>query len=158
MNKYAEVARTRVLVPLTSHLHYKPKAQVQRRYEAMGRELAYMQQMERSELPMLSKNGWSEQRLHVLFALNSFYQCYLAPLHASASRNASSVGRNVAIVHGSLNFDKRHAREVNDAADDLFSIARSLGIEGVWLALNTCNDVIYQLANRLREEGKLRDG
>lgn len=153
MASYAEIARVRVLVPLTRHLHYKPRAQVQRRYEAMGRDLAYIQQSKPGWLAALAKNGWDEQRLQVLFALNSFYQCYLGPLHASGRRDTSSVGRSYPIVHGTLHFDGRHAREVNDAASDFFRIAGLLNIEDYWLALNTCNDVIFGVSQRLRDEG-----
>jgi len=158
MASYAEVARVRVLVPLTRHLHYKPKAQVQRRYEAMGRELAYIQKSKPGRVAALAKHGWDEQRLQVLFALNSFYQCYLGPLHASGRSESSSLGRNHPIMHGTLHFDGRHAREVTEAAKDLFGIARLLDIENFWLALNTCNDVIFQIFQKLRNEGLVGNG
>jgi len=68
------------------------------------------------------------------------------------------LGRSYPIVHGALHFDGRHAREVNDAASDFFRIAGLLNVEDYWLALNTCNDLIFRIFARLREEGLVSDG
>ncbi len=147
----------RVFKPLTRDLHFKPKAAISRRYDAMVRELLFIgQKQDRAsdDLRFVLTNGWSDLRIRTLFILNSFYQEYLAPLHASARNNASSIGKKMPILHGSLRFDGEHRAEVLKAIGDFYKVSDAAGMKRAWLSVNTCGDILFRIASDIRSDQK----
>lgn len=144
----------KVLKKLTSSMHQKPKMAVIKRYEAMVRELRYRVERQDKDLLFIRSKGWEDDRLYVLFALNSVYQEVLGPLQCSARSGISGVGTDHPIVHGGSRFDRAHTVRVNQAIAKYFTMTIRLGFQWEWLAKNTCNDLIYFVARQERQKNE----
>lgn len=140
-----------VLAVLAQRLAPKPRVSVMRRYDAMVRELAYLNEKREQNLVFIRRRKWSDVRLCSLFAVNSVYQEILGPLQASARESLSGLGRDLPILHGSQRFDSAHAARVNAALDGFFLLVSELGFQRQWMSKNTCGDLIYFIARHERE-------
>lgn len=141
-----------VFKALTKHLDYKPRSAVLRRYQAMVRELVFLQERQNELVVYLSTREWSDERLKVLFALNCVYQEVIGPLDASTRTCKVGLGLEHPIAHGHILFDRRHYYVVRRAADDFFSMVSKLGFLRDWMTKNTCRDLVYWVARHERED------
>ena len=126
------------------------RSAIRRRIEKMDREYSYLRTQDHEDLLLLFRTGWSDQKFHVLFVLNSLYQLCIGPLHASA-RASGVIGREVAIRHGADEYGQLRARQINAMAQEYESLAMRLGYDPALLQKNTCGDLVYWLARWERE-------
>lgn len=153
-----DLAFERVLKPLTRAMQQKQRDSVARRYAAMIRELRFIHDSNSDNLVLLQRHDWTEERLCVLFVLNSFYQEYLGPLHASAHGNALNLGTTIPIMHGTIAFDAKHRANVLSAVKDFHDLVLAANFRVPWLWANTCGDLIYWIAQEIREERRQNGG
>lgn len=142
-----------VLNVLVEKMEWEIKEQCERRYEALVRQYNYLIEKQNDHLLFTYSKGWFSERYKVLFALNSFFQIVLGPL-ASSSRGVSDigVGSRIPISYGaSIKFDEPRNRAINKAYLDFEVLIREAGIDEWWLNLNQANDIVYQVAKKLRE-------
>jgi len=142
-----------VLSALIAPMSAKPRHAVVRRHEAMMRELRYLSEREVPDknLAFIRKRSWTDERLSVLFALNSVYQEVLGPFSASARGGTAGIGTEHPITHGSLRFDSATAYRANSAMNDFSEIVYKMEFRIEWLWHNTCSDLIYYIAQYERE-------
>jgi len=148
--------RTMPLTKLVAVLDPAVRRSVHRRFDAMIRELKYLQANRADELTYLNEKGWTEQRLKVLLVLNSVYQLAIGPLHASA-RSTVGLGLTIPISHGTDLFDRSKAREVNEMVAAYKSFVEALSIKADWLTKNTAGDLVYWIARWERESDGATD-
>lgn len=142
-----------VLNLLVGKMEWEIKEQCERRYEALVRQYNYLIEKQNEHLMFTYSKGWFSERYKVLFALNSFFQIVLGPL-ASSSRGTSEigVGSRIPISYGaSIKFNESRNRTINNAYHDFGVLILESGIDEWWLNLNQANDIVYQVAKKLRE-------
>lgn len=142
-----------VLNVLVGKMEREVKEQCERRYEALVRQYNYLVEKQNEHLMLTYKKGWFSQRYKVLFALNSFFQIVLGPL-ASSSRGVSEIGigSRIPISYGAaIKFDDSRNRLINKAYLDFGALIHDSGIDEWWLNLIQANDIVYQVAKRIRE-------
>lgn len=111
----------------------------------MVRELEFMRTREEPGLAQLTGMGWTATHLHVIFVMNSIYQRVLGPSLAAARGGPEGLGTTIPVRHGSLVFDLKSARIVNDAWSSFQRITLKLGVRTRWLQANTCSDLVYAM-------------
>lgn len=136
-----EIAR-----PFLERMHFKVKAAVVRRVDAMERELDFLMAKEDKRLMDIRRHGWSNDRLRVVFALNSVYQQVLGPLQAAARGGPEGLGKQVPVRHGTFAFSSATAVGVQRAIADFNKVVGELRISHGWLQANTCSDIVYLIA------------
>lgn len=143
-----------VLNVLVGNMEWKIKNQCERRYEALLRQYNYLVEKKNEHLMFTYREGWFSERYKVLFALNSFFQIVLGPL-ASSSRGVSEIGigSRIPISYGTaIKFDDARNRAINKAYLDFNVLIYESGIDEWWLNLNQANDIVYQVAKKIRED------
>jgi hypothetical protein len=141
---------TKIIVPLLiGAMNPVVRTSVERRYEAMLRELQFLLSCENENLKYLRNKGWSDERLQVLFVLNSIYQLCVGPLQSSG-RVTAGLGGEFPILHGADVFGSSRAALVNGMAADFFFMAAELGFLRDWMTKNTCGELIYWVARHER--------
>ena len=141
-----------ILKSLTRGLDHNPRIAVERRYQAMVRELAFLQERQNEDLAYLRTQKWTDERIKVLFGFNCIYQEVIGPLDASTRTSRSGIGSEVPITHGSMRFDGAHSARIRKATDDFFSMVAELGFIRQWMTKNTCGDLVYYIARHERDE------
>jgi hypothetical protein len=116
----------------------------------MLRELEFLRERAQEHFVYVTQKGWTAEKLHVLFMLNSVYQLCIGPLHASA-RVSAGLGGKIPIQHGADLFNRRRAHVVNTMALDFVAMVNKLGFQREWMSKNTCGDLIYWIARHERE-------
>lgn len=141
-----------IAYPLLAAMNGRVRAAVVRRIEAMERELEFLAQKEDVRLLAIRTHGWSDDRLRVIFALNSVYQQVLGPLQAVARGGPQGLGGEVPIRHGSFAFSASTTVRIQQSMRAFEAVASELRIPQSWLHANTCGDVVYaiQAANEWR--------
>ncbi|EGR1117379.1 hypothetical protein CES77_18350 [Vibrio cholerae] len=139
---------------LTKYLDWDVKKSIYSRTEAFYRQLIYMEEQNNDMLSLLYKRGWSGQKLHVIFALNSFYQLVLGPLASSALNiSATGVGATIPIKYGNtIKFDKSRNRKISNANSDFFVMLSKLGISPLLVNYSSTNDIIFSIHRGLLED------
>lgn len=117
----------------------------------MERELAFLAAKEDRRVFALRRNGWSEERLQLLFVLNSIYQQVLGPLQGASRGGPEGLGKSVAIRHGSASFSSKTSGATLNALKDFNEMMSSLGFEREHLNLNTCEDIVFRLYGATNE-------
>lgn len=148
--------RRTVLAKMLNALHPAVRGNVDRRCEAMLRELDFLRERQNENLTYLRSKGWVDERLQVLFVLNSVYQLCIGPLQSSARINAG-LGGDYPIRHGADVFDIGRAGIVIEMVTDFFSMAADLGFLRDWMTKNTCGDLIYWIARHERDLEALQE-
>src|SRR5271154_6356672 len=82
---------------------------VLRRVDAMERELVFLMERKDENVALIRRRGWTDNRLQLLFLLNSMYQQLIGPLQAAARGGPEGLGSAVAICHGRTLFDRAGA-------------------------------------------------
>jgi hypothetical protein len=144
------MARRDATMFLLSALNPAVRAAVERRRDAMNRELAYLRSKENENLLYLIRKGWFEERLHALFLLNSVYQLCIGPLQSSARVNAR-LGGEIPIHHGADVFAPHRTQAVLAMVNDFFALVAELGFLRDWMTKNTCGDLVFYMTRYERE-------
>ncbi len=118
---------------------------VLRRIDAMERELSFLATKDDHRVFALRRMGWGEERLQLLFALNSIYQHVLGPLQGASRGGPEGLGKSVVIRHGSASFSSQTSGAALSALKDFNAMVESLGFERDLLNLNTCEDIVFRL-------------
>jgi len=142
-----------ILSLLLAPLNPLAKQGVGRRVDAMIRELAFMDKKGDDNLGFIRERRWSDERLRVLFILNSVYQLVLGPQEAACHTTPQVLGGSVPIVHGTFVVDKSFRGRTSSAVSEFFAICAAAGFREQLLTLTTCRDIIYWVARYEREEG-----
>lgn len=140
-----------VFKSLTKDLDHKSRNAVDRRYQAMVRELSFLGERQNENLAFIRTKKWSDERLKVLFGLNCIYQEVIGPLDASTRHGEVGIGVQYPIAHGAMRFDERHSFNVREATNDFFEMVVKLGFRRDWMTKNTCGDLVYYIARHERE-------
>ena len=123
----------------------------------MERELAFLVAKEDRRVFAIRRNGWGEERLQLLFVLNSIYQHVLGPLHGASRGGPEGLGKSVAIRHGSASFSSQTSGATLGAIKNFNEMVVSLGFARDLLNLNTCEDIVFRLHNDSNEPGERDD-
>jgi hypothetical protein len=145
-----------VLPELASQLDPELNRQIRWRVEALARHARFLTKRESEDMLFVRSRGWTDERLHILYELNSFYQIVLAPL-ASATRIRSDIGlgRAIPIRYGHRSFDAEYAKEVDQMMRAFMARMRRSGISQRILAANRADDLVAALAVQLKGYDKL---
>jgi hypothetical protein len=136
----------RILGPLLRSLDGKVRVAVLRRIDAMERELVFLGSREDRKLAAARRYGWTDDRLHVLFALNSIYQQLLGPLQSAARGGPEGLGDTVAVQHGTSTFSRATTMRIQLTMRDFNKLVGALEFRQRWLQDNTCGDVLYAIS------------
>ena len=137
----------RIADPVLRSMDSRVRRGVQRRIDAMERELAFLAEREDDNVRLLRRRGWSDERLQVLFVLNSVYQQVLGPFQAAAKGGPEGLGGAIPIRHGSASFGREMAGRVQVAMKDFLAMMDALELQRSWLHANTCGDVVFAVAS-----------
>lgn len=133
--------------PVLRSLDPRVRRSVLRRIDAMERELVFLTEREDDNVNFIRKRGWSDERLHVLFILNSVYQQVLGPIQAAAKEGPEGLGSTIPVRHGTASFSRKTAGSVQIAMRDFLVIVDTLKLQRSWLYSNTCGDVVFAVAS-----------
>ena len=139
--------------PVLNALNGQVRQGVLRRIDAMERELAFLVVKEDRRVFALRRNGWGEDRLQLLFVLNSIYQHVLGPLHGASRGGPEGLGKSVAIRHGTASFSSQTSGAKIAALKDFNEMVVTLGFARDLLNLNTCEDIVFRLCDDSNDRG-----
>lgn len=137
----------RIADPILRSLDPRVRRSVLRRIDAMERELAFLVEREDDTVRFIQRRGWSDERLQVLFVLNSVYQQVLGPIQAAAKEGPEGLGSTIPVRHGTASFSRKTAGSVQLAMKDFLAMADMLKLQRTWLHSNTCGDVVFAVAS-----------
>jgi hypothetical protein len=125
---------------------------VLRRVDAMERELAFLKERKDENVALIKRRGWTDDRLQLLFLLNSVYQQVLGPLQAAARGGPEGLGSVVPIRHGKTSFNQAGAARTQLFVRDFLAMIDTLKLQRTWLQSNTCGDVVFSIAEYERDQ------
>lgn len=137
----------RIADPVLRSLDPRVRRGVLRRIDAMERELAFLVEREDDTIRFIQRRGWSDERLQVLFVLNSIYQQVLGPIQAAAKEGPEGLGSTIPVRHGTASFSRKTAGSVQIAMKDFLAMVDMLKLQRTWLHSNTCGDVVFAVAS-----------
>lgn len=137
----------RIADPVLRSLDPRVRRGVLRRIDAMERELAFLVEREDDTVRFIQRRGWSDERLQVLFVLNSIYQQVLGPIQAAAKEGPEGLGSTIPVRHGTAAFSRKTAGSVQIAMKDFLAMVDMLKLQRTWLHSNTCGDVVFAVAS-----------
>ena len=137
----------RIADPVLRSLDPRVRRGVLRRIDAMERELAFLAEREDDNVKFIRSRGWSDERLQVLFVLNSVYQQVLGPIQAAAKEGPEGLGSTIPVRHGTASFSRKTAGSVQVAMKDVRAMVDTLRLQRSWLHPNTCGDVVFAIAS-----------
>ena len=137
----------RISDPVLRSLDPRVRRGVSRRIDAMERELAFLAEREDDNLKLIRSRGWSDERLQVLFVLNSVYQQVLGPMQAAARGGPEGLGNTIPVRHGTASFSRKTAESVQVAMKDFLMMVDTLKLQRSWLHSNTCGDVVFAVSS-----------
>lgn len=137
----------RIADPVLRSLDPRVRRGVLRRIDAMERELAFLVEREDDTVRFIQRRGWSDERLQVLFVLNSVYQQVLGPIQAAAKEGPEGLGSTIPVRHGTASFSRKTAGSVQIAMKDFLAMVDMLKLQRTWLHSNTCGDVVFAVAS-----------
>lgn len=141
----------RITGVLLRSLDSRVRLGVIRRVQAMERELNFLASRDDQNVIDIRRHGWSDDRLHVFFVLNSVYQQVLGPMQAAARGGPDGLGISIPLLHGKTTFDSRTAKSVNAAMKDFNALVGVLKVQRNWLYANTCRDAVFLIAGYERD-------
>ncbi len=137
----------RIADPVFRSLDTRVRNGVLRRIDAMVRELAFLADREDDNVNFIRRRGWSDERLQLIFVLNSIYQHVLGPMQAAAKQGPEGLGSSIPVRHGTASFSKKTAGSVQFAMKDFLMMVDTLNLQRSWLHSNTCGDVVFAVAS-----------
>lgn len=119
---------------------------IRRRVDSMTREIAFLVTSASPVVP--EPFALTNDALHALCSLNSFYQIVIAPLRAASPRWAPLKNP---ILHGRrMRFDEVWRRDIRSVTGAFFSMTRRLGVSKALLTAASGRELLMVLA---REQG-----
>ncbi len=137
----------RIADPVLRSLDPRVRRGVSRRIDAMERELAFLVEREDDNVKFIRSRGWSDERLQILFVLNSVYQQVLGPIQAAAKEGPEGLGSTIPVRHGTASFSRKTAGSVQIAMKDFLVMVDTLKLQRSWLHSNTCGDMVFAVAS-----------
>lgn len=137
----------RIADPVLRSLDPRVRRGVLRRIDAMERELAFLTERKDDNVNFIRRRGWSDERMQVLFVLNSVYQQILGPLQAATKEGPEGLGSSIPVRHGTASFSRKTAGSVQFAMKDFLVMVDMLKLQRSWLHSNTCGDVVFAVAS-----------
>jgi hypothetical protein len=127
------------------------RATIDRRADAMMRQIAYLSEINDRRLVFVSRRGWTLDRLAVLCSLNSFYQTVIGPLASSARRETRiGLGERIPINYGEeIRFDGERAAEMRALHSAFLRLVGATGLPNTFLHANHADDLIFILSEFL---------
>ena len=125
---------------------------VLRRVDAMERELSFLTDRRDENVALIRRRGWTDDRLQLLFLLNSVYQQVIGPMQAAARGGPEGLGSAVPICHGKTSFDRAGAARTQLLVRDFLAMIDTLKLQRAWLQSNTCGDVVFSIAEHERDQ------
>jgi hypothetical protein len=144
----------RVADPILQALDGRVRVAVLRRFDAMERELSFLSERNDERVRLIRQRGWTDERLHLLFVLNSVYQQVLGPLEAAAKGGPEGLGTAIPVRHGASSFDRKSENRVQAATRDFRGLVDALQVQRGWLHSNTCGDLVFSIwsSERAKEQ------
>jgi hypothetical protein len=135
-----------MLESLTAILDPELRLLIDRRVDAMLRQIAYLRTQDNS--PRVVWNRWSLEQLQAICILNSFYQLVLAPLASpNATHPSSGLVHSVPVRYGSgLRFDAQTARQTAAARREFLHVTSRLGVPLPALRAAQADELLFALA------------
>ena len=140
--------------PIVHNLEARARQSLLRRTEAMERELAFLSSREDRNLIFIRERGWTDERLQLLFLLNSVYQHVLGPIQVAARGGPEGLGGEIPVRHGQIVFDREKASRVKMSIRAFLSIVDELRFMRSWLYANTCADAVFAIATLERDRSR----
>jgi hypothetical protein len=141
----------RLTGPILQTLDSRVRQSVLRRVDAMERELGFLTDRNEQSLRVIRERGWTDDRLEVLFVLNSVYQQVLGPLQAAARGGPEGLGSSVPVRHGRDLFDGQYVSRISRVMLDFVAIVEAMEYQRTWLHANTCGDLVFAIASSVWE-------
>ena len=136
-----------VAAPILRELDGAVRQSVMRRIEAMERELKFLADREDENLAFIRRHHWSNERLQLVFLLNSVYQQVLGPAQAAARGGPEGLGSEIPVRYGNTSFDRLARARAGSAMRDFQAMVLKLSLLPDWLYCNTCGDVVFNIAS-----------
>ena len=135
-------------------LDWELRDAIQRRIQAMTRDLAYMRSKGDPAMLKIERKGWSAERLEMLCSLNSYYQLVLSPM-ASAAVPSLPRGLRMPISYGTRLVLDQYLRQRLDAAHSKFlDMMLRLRVDQRWLIQNSAGDLVFQIARDMDDDAE----
>jgi hypothetical protein len=124
---------------------------IQRRTDAMMRQIDYLRENGNTELIFIQTRGWTKPRLEILCSLNSFYQIVIGPLASSARRETRiGLGQKIPIKYGEeIVFDASRSREIRAVHSAFLALVQTTNLPNKFLHANHADDLIFEISRFL---------
>jgi hypothetical protein len=117
----------------------------------MERELKFLGDKEDERLIFIRQGGWTDERMQLLFVLNSVYQIVIGPLQSAARMGPEGLGRAVPVKHGNLLVNADSAQGAHKAMRAFGAMVRALKYWQELLHCSTCGDAVFSIAVMLKD-------
>jgi hypothetical protein len=136
---------------LTKGLDRPIRLTIERRVEAMMRQIGYLAEVSDERLGFLQQRGWTHDRLAALCTLNSFYQIVVGPLASSArGETRIGLGDRLPIEYGDeIRFDSKRSAEMRALHIGFMDLVAATRLPFNFLHANHADDLIFTLFNYL---------
>lgn len=118
------------------------------------RGIVFLEQREDQHLRIITKAGWTKERLEALCDLVSFHQIVVGPLASSARTTSDSgLGSKIGIAYGAeMHFDRSSAKKFREMSRAFSAMSYKHGIREWWLISNDVRDLVFRISQSLDEE------
>lgn len=141
----------RAVDPVLSSLDARVRRSVLRRVEDMERELKFLADKKDEKLILIRQRGWTDERMQLLFVLNSVYQIVIGPLQSAGRMGPEGLGRTVPVKHGTLLVNAESAQGAHKAMRAFGAMVRALKYWQELLYSSTCGDAVFSIAVTLKD-------
>lgn len=141
----------RAAEPVLGSLDARVRRSVLRRVEDMERELKFLGDREDEKLVLIRQRGWTDERMQLLFVLNSVYQIVIGPLQSAGRMGPEGLGRAVPVKHGTLLVNAESAQGAQKAMRAFGAMVRALKYWQELLYCSTCGDAVFSIAVMLKD-------
>jgi len=127
------------------------RVSIQRRTDAMMRQVEFLREQQHPQLVYIQQRGWTNARINVLCSLNSFYQIVIGPLASSARRTTKiGLGDRIPIDYGEeIRFDEKRSSELRAVHAAFLGIVRQTNLPDRFLYANHADDLIFEISRVL---------
>ncbi|MCD6616192.1 MULTISPECIES: hypothetical protein [Aeromonas] len=143
-----------ILKILTENIDWEIKEQCEKRYQILLSQYNYLHDTKNEHLVYSINNGWFHDKYQTLFSLNAFFQSVIGPLtSATQGISNSGLGGKISIAYGkTIKFNSNRNAIINEMATDFYKTVSNLGFNPLWLNQNKASDIVYSIAQDLRNE------
>lgn len=140
-----------VLRTLTANLNSETSAKVQKRVDALMREVKYLNETQNELLLGIQQEGWTNERLEIICELNAFYQIVIGPLASSARERTGVLGEQIPILYGEmLRFDAIRSRKMRSLHKAFMEATSDLPAHIDLMTANQAYDLVKSLRMTLK--------